>query len=62
MVLEADGRNAARKWLIEINNWRPITIPLNDFYGSRRVALSRLNASPRMRLSMTSLSKSSCAA
>jgi hypothetical protein len=62
MVLEADGRNAARKWLIEINNWRPITIPLNDFYGSRRGALSRLNASPRMRLSMTSLSKSSCAA
>jgi hypothetical protein len=32
---DADGRNAARKWRIEINNWRPITVPLNEFASAR---------------------------
>jgi len=34
-VFDADGRNAARKWRIEINNWRPITVPLNEFASAR---------------------------
>jgi len=29
MVFDAGGQNAACKWRIEINDLRPITVPLN---------------------------------
>src|SRR5882672_12662146 len=49
-VFYADGRNAARKWRIEINNWRPITVPLNDFHGSpSRRSRSGGPSAPRLR-------------
>jgi hypothetical protein len=57
-VFDADGRNAARKWRIEINNWRPITVPLNEFASAR---LGAAVASLREALAiLTSASSRSC--